>query len=204
MIVADHKELGHEAERPDAGVSVRPRHPGGDTFAVAFVEPGLISVGSAPMVRKAIDLQKSGENITSNEDLMNLVRTLDSGNAWAVGHFEALRAKANLPAQVASQIPPITWFAVSGHINGGIRGVLRAETRDDESANNLRDVVRGFMALAKLQAGSKPEMQAMLQSLELGGAGKTVALSFSVPAQVFDALGELQGGAHRPKRPDRR
>jgi hypothetical protein len=47
---------------------------------------------------------------------------------------------------------------------------------------------RGFLALAKLQAGSRPEMQTMMQSLELGGTGKTVALSFSIPAQVFETL----------------
>jgi hypothetical protein len=28
----------------------------------------------------------------------------------------------------------------------------------------------------------------MMQSLELGGTGKTVSLSFSVPAEVFDAV----------------
>ena len=29
----------------------------------------------------------------------------------------------------------------------------------------------------------------MMQSLELGGTGKTVALSFAVPAEVFDVIG---------------
>jgi len=82
---------------------------------------------------------------------------------------------------------------VSTHIDGGIRGVIRADARDEEAANNLRDVVRGFMALAKMQAGSRPEMQAMMQSLELGGTGKTVALSFDVPSQVFDAIGAIAG-----------
>ena len=66
---------------------------------------------------------------------------------------------------------------------------MRAETGDEDAAKNLREVVRGFLALARLQAGSKPEFQAFLQSLELGGAGKTVALSFDVPAQLFDLLG---------------
>jgi hypothetical protein len=113
---------------------------------------------------------------------------MDGGNAWAVGRFDAIRAQAHLPANVLSQLAPITWFAVSGHVNGGIRGVLRAEARDEEAADNLRDVVRGFTALAKLGAGSKPELQAMMQSLELGGKGKTVALSFSVPAEVFDVI----------------
>ena len=149
------------------------------------------------MVRTAIDLQSGGDNVTNNDELMNLVRALDSGNAWAVGRFDALQSKARLPEAMASQIPPITWFSVSSHVNGGIRGVVRAETRDEQSAGNLRDVVRGFMALGKLQAGAKPEYQAMLQSLELGGTGKTVSLSFAVPAQVFDAI--TQHGPDRLK-----
>ena len=103
---------------------------------------------------------------------MNLVRSLDNANAWAVGRFDALRTQSHLPDSVLSQIPAITWFAVSGHVNGGLRGTLRAEARDDESANNLRDVVRGFLALAKLGSGAKPELQAMMQSLELGGTGQ--------------------------------
>jgi hypothetical protein len=170
-------------------------------FAVAFVEPGLVALGSTRLIRTAIDLHQSGDNpqagvqsVTGNEELMNLVHALDSGNAWAVGRFDALRSHAHLPENVASQLPAITWFSVSGHVNGGIRGVIRAEARDDEAANNLRDVVRGFMALAKMQAGSRPEFQLMLQSLELGGAGKTVALSFAVPSEVFDAIGAAAGG----------
>jgi len=175
------------------------------SFAVAFVEPGLVAVGSTNIIHSALDLHHSGASpqtgaasVTGNEDLMNLVRSLDSGNAWAVGRFDLLMAHARLPQGVTNQLPPITWFAVSGHVNGGLRGTVRAETRDEESANNLRDVMRGFMALAKLQGGSRPEIQTMLQSLELGGSGKTVALSFSVPAEVFDAAAAMM-----PKRTPR-
>src|SRR5207237_2257872 len=128
------------------------------------------------------------------EELMNLVRSMENGNAWAVGRFDALQSHARLPQEVASRLPAISWFAVSGHVNGGLRGTIRAEARDDEAANNLRDVVRGFMGLAKMQGGSNPSAQLMMQSLELGGTGKTVSLSFSVPAEVFDAVGAFSKG----------
>lgn len=174
-------------------------------FALAFLEPGLVGLGSARLVRTAIDLHQSGNNpqtgvasVTSNEELMTLVRSLDSGNAWAVGRFDALSSQAHLPENVSSRLPAITWFSVSSHVNGGIRGVVRAETRDDESANNLRDVVRGFLALAKMQAGSRPEFQLMAQSLELGGTGKTVALSFAVPAEIFDLIGAAKKNLPKP------
>ena len=170
------------------------------SFAVSFIEPGLAAIGSTKLIKSAIDLHKAGNNpqaglesVTGNDELMSLVRSLDNGsaNAWAVGRFDALRTQSHLPANVLSQIPAITWFAVSGHVNGGFSGTLRAEARDDESANNLRDVVRGFLALAKLGSGAKPELQAMMQSLEVSGSGKTVSLSFSVPAEVFDVIGAV-------------
>jgi hypothetical protein len=186
MIVLTHVR---EAVTGDA------RYPS-QSFAVSFVEPGFVALGSTSLVRSAIDLHQGGNNpqaglssVTGNDELMALVRSLDSGNVWAVGRFDALTSRARLPDSVTSRLPAITLFALSGHINGGLRATIRAEARDDEAANNLRDVVRGFMGLAKMQAGSNPSAQLMMQSLELGGAGKTVALSFTVPAEVFDAVG---------------
>ena len=173
-----------------------PKEENKNSFSLSFMEPGLAAIGSTRLIKSAIDLHKAGNNpqaglesVTGNEELMGLVRSLDSSNAWAVGRFDALRAQAHLPANVLGQIPAISWFAVSGHINGGLRGTLRAEARDDEAAKNLREVVTGFLALAKLGSGSKPELQAMMQSLELGGSGKTVSLSFAVPAELFDVIG---------------
>jgi hypothetical protein len=177
------------------------------SFGLSFIESGLAAFGSTTLVRSAVDLHNGGanpqtglESVTGNEELMTLVRSLESGNnAWAVGRFDALASQAHLPENVASRIPAITWFSIGGHVNGGIRGVFRAEAKDDEAANNLRDVVRGFLALGKMQSGSRPELQAMMQSLELGGVGKTVSLSFNVPAEVFDMIGAMSGRTPKPR-----
>jgi len=180
-------------------------------FAAAFLEPGLVALGTTRLVRSAIDLHQTGDNpqaglqsVTGNEELMNLVKSLEGGNNfWAVGRFDALQTQAHLPQDVTNRLPAITWFAASGHVNGGLRGVLRAETRDEEAANNLRDVVRGFLALGKMQAGTRPDIQAMMQSLELSGTGKTVALSFMVPAAVFDVIGDVHNQQRQRKPIDR-
>jgi hypothetical protein len=156
-------------------------------FALSCLKPGLVALGTSNLIRRAIDLESGGDNVTTNEEVMNLVRSLDSGNAWAVGRFDALRTTGRLP-DAMNQLPPISWFSVMGQVSDGINGVLRAETTSDEAAKNLRDVVQGFIALARLQAGSKPEMQAFMQSLQISGSGKTVALSFSVPGNVIDLI----------------
>ena len=185
----------------DVNIGDEKKHVGG-SFALSFIEPGLAAIGSTTLIKSAIDLHRAGNNpqaglesVTGSEELMNLVKSMDDGNAWAVGRFDALRSQARLPENVASQIPAITWFAINTHINGGIRGMIRAEARDDVAANNLRDVVRGFLALAKLQTSSKPELQTMVDSLEVGGANKTVSIAFMVPSEVFDLIGAFANQA---------
>jgi hypothetical protein len=169
---------------------------GPGSMALAFLEPGLVAIGSEASIRSSIDAEMSAQSITSNNDMMELVSDIERGNnAWAVGRFEALASQAHLPEQIRSQLPAVKTFAVMSHIDGGVTGTLRAEARDDQAAENLRQVVQGFLALGRLQAQSDPKAAAMLQSLQLSGTGKTVALSFSVPAEILDMVPKGPGGS---------
>jgi hypothetical protein len=160
-----------------------------DGMAVAFVEPGLVAVGTTLAIRRAIDIRNDDkQNVTSNSELMDRIKELDEGAVWAIGRFDAIASQAKLPSEVTSRLPAVSWFSASGNVNGGITGTLRAEARDEEAAKNLRDLVNGFLALAKLQAGSRPEAQAILPNLQLGGTGKSVTMSFTVPNELFDAF----------------
>jgi hypothetical protein len=171
------------APAPSGGAA----EPARTTYALTFIEPGLVAIGSVHLVRGAIDLKRGGSGVTSNQEMMDHVRSLDTGNVWAVGRFDELASHTRLPLVAGGQLPSITWFSLSGSVDAGVRGMLKAETRDEEAAAQLRDAARGFISLLKLQvSGSRPEMQAIVDSLELGGAGTTVALSFSVPALALD------------------
>ena len=166
----------------------------GGSVSLAFLEPGLVAVGSPALIRGTVDLKTGGSSIATNDDMMGRIRDLD-GNAWAAGRFDALTSRATLPNGVAQQLPSVTFFSATAHIDSGIRGSLRAETRDEESANGLRDVVRGFLALGRMQASGRPEIAGALQSLQLGGSGTMVSLSFDLPATAIDALSRI--GARR-------
>jgi hypothetical protein len=160
-----------------------------EQITLAFLEPGLVAVGSSSAVRHAIDAATSANSITSNDEMMNLVKDIETGNnAWAVGRFDVLASRAQLPPEVAQHIPPVKWFAAAGHINGGVSGLLRAEANDEESAQRLRDVVRGFLALAQLQGQNDQRIASLASSMQLSGDGKTVALSFSVPAEILQLM----------------
>jgi hypothetical protein len=160
---------------------------GPHSMTVAFLEPGVVAVGESGSVRRSIE-RAGGQSVLANHEMMELVKDIDDSNCWAVGRFDALVSQAKLPEGVVNQMPSVRWFSASGHIDGGLRGAIRAEARDEQAGQNLRDVVQGFLALAKMQAGSKPELQPLLNSLQLSGTGKTVSLRFEVPVQVIDLV----------------
>ena len=162
-------------------------------LGLSFVEPDLAVVGVPASVRRAIDTKASGTNVTSNADVMRLVRDFENGNAWVVAHIEAVTSGNVIPAEIKQQLPPVTWLALSSRIDDGVRAVVRAEARDEAAANNLRDVIRGLVALARLQAGQHAEIAELVNSLELGGQGTTVTLGITIPPAVIDMLGAMRG-----------
>jgi hypothetical protein len=166
-----------------------PAHTAG--LSLAFIEPGLVGLGHPSLVRAAVDLKSGGPNITSNVDVMKLVRSLDGGHAWAVGRFDAPASQGKLPGSLASQLSAIRWFAATAKVNGGVSGALRAEMRDEASAANLRDAIGGFLALARMHAGPRPELQTLVRSLDLSGAGASVVLSFMVTPELLDLFGAV-------------
>jgi hypothetical protein len=166
-----------------------------DNFGVAFVEPGLVALGAPVAVRRAIDTKLAGNgNITSNDELMGLVKQVNGGTVWGVARFDALTG-ARIPAELKDRLPAISWFSIKGVVDSGIEGVINAEARDDQAAQDLRQVVQGFVALGRMQAGpTHPEIADFLNSLQLTGQGKTVSLGFSIPPAMIDTLGALRAG----------
>ena len=160
---------------------------------LAFLEPGLVGIGSEKAIKSAIDAQLTAHSITTNSEIMDLISSeMDpTSNAWAVGRFDAIASQARIPADVATKLPAIKTFAVMTRIDGGVTGSLRAETKDDASADNLRQVVQGLLALGRMT--NDPKATALMNSLQLSGSGKTVKLSFSVPSEVLDMIPVKRG-----------
>ena len=172
-----------------------------DNFAVAFVEPGLVALGGPAAVRRAIDTKLDGAaNVTANAELMQLVKDIDNGTVWGVARLDSLPSM-NIPDELKSKIPAISWLSAKGLINGGIEGLLRVEARDETAAQDLRQVIQGFVALGRMQVGPEhPEISDFISSLQLTGQGKTVSLGFAVPSAMIDVLTNLRAG--RPRQVD--
>jgi hypothetical protein len=161
-------------------------------MAIGFLEADLIALGGYEAIKKSIDANGGRNIVSTNADLMRQIGEIEASNAWAVGRFDAIANSGHLPSEIQAHLPAIEWFSAATHINGGVSGVFKAEARDEEAAKNMRDVLNGFLALAKMQSSSHPELKVMVDSLQLSGDGKDVAVSFTLPSELFDALEQLK------------
>jgi hypothetical protein len=185
--------LTHRSSNVDEPVSGEPTtvQTSDRVGVIAFLEPGLVALGDLASVHRAIDAQLSAQSITSNNEMMDLVKDIEqTNNAWAVGRFDLITSQAKLPEEIASRIPPIKWLAVAGHVNGGVSAQLRAEATDAQAAENLRGVLNGIISFARLQGQNDPKLTSLIQSLQLSGDGNTVRMSFSLPAELFELMQE--------------
>jgi hypothetical protein len=165
--------------------------------ALAFLEPGLVAIGDLAGVKRSIDAHDHAQSITSNNEMMDLVKDIErTNNVWAVGRFDLIASQAKLPENIARQIPPVKWFAAAGHINGGISAQLRAEANDDKAAENLRGVINGVISLARLQGQNDPKLAPLISSLQMSGTGKTVELSFTIPSEIFELMAPRMKADH--------
>ena len=160
-----------------------------DEFSMSFVETGVLALGSAVMVRGAIDMSAGtvADNVTANARLMGLMSQVRGGNnAWAVAEFEGKDATAYVPENLLSQVPPIAAMAVSGRVNGGLSAALTVEARDEQSGQDLLAVIQGLVALARLQVGTRPDLRGVLDSVQLVHVGHSVTLEVDLPPEILD------------------
>ena len=169
-----------------------------DEVSMSFVESGVLALGSAVMVRGAIDMSEGtgDDNVTGNARLMGLMSQIRGGNnAWAVAEFEGIDARSYVPQELFSSVPPIAAMAFSGRVNGGLSATLTVETRDEQSSQDLLAVIQGLVALARLQVGARPDLRGVLDSVQLVRVGPSVTLGVDLPPEILDlAAPEPQGG----------
>ena len=158
-------------------------------LAMAALESGLVAAGDLASVHRAIDGLSAGSDIRANEQMMGLLERVESGsNAWVVGQLGGLSSLGILPDEVTGQMPAVTAFALGARVNDGVGGSLSIEGRDEEAGQNLRDVMRGVLALAEALTTGRPELETMVDSLQLGGTGTMATVSFWLPSEALDVL----------------
>jgi hypothetical protein len=167
--------------------------------SIAFLDDGLLALGDVTAIRRAIDVASGGQGVASNADMMRFIKAADeSGNAWLVGRAESLVGRPEVPTQLRGPMEGLEWVSVSANIDEDVRGLIRAEARDDERGQELRTVLAGALSAAKMFGDQDARLAGALSSVQTSGSGRNVELSFELSSGLLDLL---KAGAPRSDLP---
>jgi hypothetical protein len=204
----DRTKLSRAIETESRGVTTK-SHQGTTVYlfregtkgagAAAFLDDDTLVLGSADSVEATITNYAGGDTpVRSNGGLIALLESVKPGATfWAVGDQSVLsRLPLSMPApggQGSLSLPPLKSVVVTGDLDPVVAVELTGEASDAKAAQNLADVVRGFVALASLQANQKPELKELASAVSVATEATRVHVNLRVPYELLDSLA--------PKRP---
>jgi hypothetical protein len=161
-----------------------------EDHALAFPSASTVLFGPAEYVRTMLDVGASRRPSAVEGALAGWAEELAFNDAfWCVGSAKDALGNIMLRRREGSpQIPPIESFAISGNLDSDFSMVARGRAAGPESAQKLADVVRGFVALGSLQQQARPEIQAVLDSVQIQILENTVEVYMAVPYETLRRL----------------
>jgi hypothetical protein len=163
--------------------------------AVAFIDDGALVMGSQRDVEHVVAARSRGEaTLAGNAALLALVESVRPGSTfWVAGDQTILqRMPRSIPGgggtSQSIELPTLKSVIVTGDLDPEVALDVTGETADEAAARNLADVVRGFVALASLQAGQKPELKQLASAVSVTTEQTRVRVNARVPYALLDSL----------------
>lgn len=205
----DQAKLGHAIETESKSKVTWKKHEGIPVYlfneeargagAVAFLDDHTVILGSAAAVESTItNRARGGQALRSNTALMALVEKVKPGSTfWMVGDQSLLKNMPKaIPAPGATaqdggqslNLPALKSLMVTGDLDPLIAVEVTGEAADEPAAKNLADIVRGFTALAALQANQRPELKELTSAVSVTTDASRVRINARLPYELLDAL----------------
>jgi hypothetical protein len=164
-------------------------------------------MGAQPAVEQTVTARGKGETpLRTNAALLGLLERVQTGSTfWMVGDQTLL---SNLPRTVPGpggagtsqslELPALKSLIVTGDFEPQVSLDLTGEASDEPAAKNLADIVRGFVALATLQANQKPELKQLASAISVTTEATRVHVAARVPYEVLDSLQPRRSASDTP------
>ena len=179
--------------------------------ALAFLghDDDLLVMGSQKSVEAAVSAHFQGATpLKQNAALTALLERVKPGSTfWMVGDQSLL---SQMPSAVPApgggaqmQLPALKALMVTGELDPVVTLDVTGDASDAASATQLADIVRGFVALATLQASQKPELAALKNAINITTEQSSVRVSARVPYEVLEAMHPKKAAGVAPAPPVR-
>ena len=157
----------------------------------------LVLLGQSNAVKKAVEQVQLPASSPLRTDLMAAIQTIDVGNQiWGVGDF-SVGDLSNLgvrgPAPALEMLKSLKSGTYQMHVDTGIQARAVGNFTDVESAKNIGDLVRGALAVAKMQiAQQQVDMVKLLDGIQVTNSGTTLTLRIDESGELLKKLKDLR------------
>jgi hypothetical protein len=158
---------------------------GEQDIAFAMASDSLLLLGSPDYIREMID---SGEG--RKPSASRLVESWGYGKLEGDSFWIAGKPNGTVDSVLggAGNGPALRSFALSGRLSTDLSVNARGKASDAEAAQKLADVLRGLIALGRLQQGGNPQMAALADAISIELAGDEIHVDLAVPYETIRAL----------------
>ncbi len=170
---------------------------GKEPGALALLDGQALVIGTSAAVEAALTARSQGATpLRTNPSIMGLLERVKPGSTvWMVGDQSLLQ---NLPSTIPAPgsggsgnfitLPALKSLIVTGDLDPMVALSITGDTPDEAAAKNLGDVVRGFVALASLQASQRPEFKDLASAISVTTEASRVQVNARIPYEMLDAL----------------
>ena len=166
---------------------------------IAFLDATTVAAGDIANVKGAIDRLKTPQPLPAAV-AVKVNQWSNSQDAWGITTVPpaSLAPTTGKPGTLSGPIVNAgqNVQAAVGGVKFGAQVVFSGEAQCDtaQNATTLGDVVKLLINLAQMQAGQDPTAAALIKSVSVTTSGNVVAISASLPEDVFQQM--LQPHAH--------
>jgi hypothetical protein len=163
-----------EANKPEKGI--------------AFLSNTEIALGDLESLKAVIDVRSGAPGIDPNGTLSSLLAKLNPREMfWFAGDPASVLSKAptNAPVPALSSIQSI--FGTL-NLTTAVNGKITVIAKDETSAGQLADFMRGLVALGNLAGAQNPDLAALVKGVQITQSGNQFDVSVTIPLDLLQKM----------------
>ena len=159
-----------------------------DKFGVSFID-NLIIAGNYNGVKKAIEQLSLPGGVVLRSDLVNTIRTIESGNqVWAAGQFSIDQLPPGAPAPAVELLRTLQGGTFQMRVDQDVHARATGSFSNADNAKTISDMARGVIALAKFRVASQPDLLHALDGVQIQNSGSSVVVNIEEPGDLLKRL----------------
>ena len=176
-----------------------------DGNSAFVVLDNVVLLGQVNAVKKAIDQMQLPGSVPFRSDLVAAIQTIEAGNqVWGVGDFsinDLGTVGVRGPAPAVEMLKALKSGTYQMRVDTGIHARATGNFSDAESAKNVGDLVRGAIAVAKMQvAKQQPDVLHVLDGVQVSDSGMTLTVRVDESGELLQKLKDLRPTIERKLR----